>query len=141
MQIGELGRQCGLSRDTLRFYEREGLLGEVRRLENGYRDYDAELLIRLSWISELKSLGLSIPEIKGLTRTPSQNNCESLQQPLQNRLDRLNTAIRDLKAMRNQVVQQMKDCQSRGSQLHCSTLRFCSQSDELSKRNTLLTNT
>ncbi|HBS03839.1 MAG TPA: MerR family transcriptional regulator, partial [Leptospiraceae bacterium] len=43
MQIGELGRQSGLSRDTLRFYEKEGLLGKVPRLENGYRDYPPEL--------------------------------------------------------------------------------------------------
>ena len=52
MQIGELGRQSGLSRDTLRFYEKEGLLGKVPRLENGYRDYPPELKLRLTWISE-----------------------------------------------------------------------------------------
>ena len=131
MQIGELGRQSGLSRDTLRFYEKEGLLGKVPRLENGYRDYPRELKLRLTWISELKALGLSISDIKALTSQQDKSSgthCDSLREPLKNRLKRLNEAIEELETMRSKVRIQLNECEEDGSEMHCSGLKFCRDS-------------
>ncbi len=131
MQIGKLGRQSGLSRDTLRFYEKEGLLGKVPRLENGYRDYPPELKLRLTWISELKALGLSLSDIKALTSQQDKSpatHCDSLREPLKNRLQRLNEAIEELENLRSKVSLQLNECEVDGSELHCSSLNFCRDS-------------
>jgi MerR family copper efflux transcriptional regulator len=52
MQIGELARQSGVSRDTLRYYEKTGLIRSVFRQDNGYRDFPAEAAGRLAFIKK-----------------------------------------------------------------------------------------
>jgi len=66
MRIGELAARAGLSADTVRFYERRGLIEPetVIRLENGYRDYAEEALERLQLVSRAKSLGFTLNEIR-----------------------------------------------------------------------------
>lgn len=63
MQISELEARTGLSRHALRYYERRGLLGEVHRGPNNYRDY-AEALVRdIKLLRSMQSLGFSLTEI------------------------------------------------------------------------------
>ena len=63
MQIGEIASATGLSRDTLRFYEKRGLL-RARRAANGYRDYPPEAVDWLRYIRLAQSLGFSLAEIE-----------------------------------------------------------------------------
>ncbi|AWH54295.1 MerR family transcriptional regulator [Stenotrophomonas sp. ESTM1D_MKCIP4_1] len=62
MQIGELANACGLSREALRFYEKQGLIG-ARRLANGYRDYPAETAMLVHYIRTAQQLGFTLAEI------------------------------------------------------------------------------
>lgn len=62
MQIGELAEATGLSRDTLRFYEKRGFIRAHRR-PNGYRHYPPETLPLLEFIAMAKSLGFTLAEI------------------------------------------------------------------------------
>lgn len=62
MRIGELAAQAGTTRDTIRFYERLGLV-VGRRLANGYRDYPPEAVTWLRHVRTAKSLGFSLAEI------------------------------------------------------------------------------
>ncbi len=65
MRIGELAKRTGVSKDTIRFYEKMGLLEEYKqRGENNYRDYDEEAVSRLLFIKQGKTLGLTLKEIK-----------------------------------------------------------------------------
>ena len=64
MQIKMLEKQSGLSRDTLRFYERRGLITTPRRLPNGYRDYDEHTLSELKFIAVAREVGFTLVEIK-----------------------------------------------------------------------------
>jgi len=68
MRIGELARRSGMSVDTLRFYEKRGLLNEshFRRLESGYRDYDRAALERLTLIKGAQAAGFTLTEILAL---------------------------------------------------------------------------
>ena len=66
MKIGSVANKADLSIDTLRFYEREGLISSPRRLFSGYRDYPEDVLGRLEFIKEAKGLGFSLREIKEL---------------------------------------------------------------------------
>lgn len=65
MRIGELAAQTGLSRDTLRFYEKAGLL-HPRRRPGGYRDYGEAELARVALIKQAKAAGLTLREIRAL---------------------------------------------------------------------------
>lgn len=62
MQIGKLATEAGVSVQTIRFYERRGLLPEPRRRESGYRLYGDEDLHRLRFIRQAKALGFSLDE-------------------------------------------------------------------------------
>ncbi len=65
MRIGELAKRSGLSRDTLRFYERQGLIGSAPEpgKTNNYRQYPDETLITLEWIAEAQAAGLTLAEL------------------------------------------------------------------------------
>jgi MerR family Zn(II)-responsive transcriptional regulator of zntA len=65
-QIGELAKQCGVSTDTLRFYEKNALIAPAGRSESGYRLYNEENQKQVSFILKAKELGLSLEEIKEL---------------------------------------------------------------------------
>ncbi|WP_374347972.1 MerR family transcriptional regulator [Chitinimonas sp.] len=64
MRIAELEKHSGLSRDTLRYYERQGLISPPRRDANGYRDYDRHTLTELQFIQKGKWLGFSLEQLK-----------------------------------------------------------------------------
>ncbi|WP_457634334.1 heavy metal-responsive transcriptional regulator, partial [Oceanithermus desulfurans] len=66
LRIGELARAAGVSVDTLRFYERRGLLAPAARSEGGYRLYDEAALARLAFIQRAKALGFTLAEIGGV---------------------------------------------------------------------------
>lgn len=63
MHIGELAAATGLTRDTLRFYEKRGLL-RARRLANGYRDYPADAVQWLCYLRSAQALGFTLKEIE-----------------------------------------------------------------------------
>jgi DNA-binding transcriptional MerR regulator len=68
MRIGELARATGVSIDTLRYYERIGLLPKVRRADNGYREYPAEVQNRVRVIRNAVDLGFPLKEIARVLR-------------------------------------------------------------------------
>jgi len=62
--IGQLAKRAGVKSDSVRFYERTGLLARPVRRSNGYRTYDEAALVRLRFIKTAQSLGFSLDEIK-----------------------------------------------------------------------------
>ncbi len=65
MLISELSQKTGVSKDTLRFYEKAGLLNSTnKRGENNYRNYDDEAVLRLEFIKHGKALGFTLGEIR-----------------------------------------------------------------------------
>lgn len=95
MQIQQLEAASGLSRDTLRYYEKMGLISPPRRLGNGYRDYEAHTLQELRFIRKGQSLGFTLSEIKpGIEhlRNPPQR-CDALIAKLRARQAQLQLSI------------------------------------------------
>jgi DNA-binding transcriptional MerR regulator len=68
LRSGEVARRAGVSADTLRHYERRGLLGKPRRLANGYRAYPPETLDRVLLIQRALGVGFTLDELAGLLR-------------------------------------------------------------------------
>jgi MerR family copper efflux transcriptional regulator len=71
MSIGELARKTGVSTDTLRYYEHEGLLPPPPRRASGYREYDEEALGQVRFVLRAKELGFSLEEIVDLLNLSS----------------------------------------------------------------------
>jgi DNA-binding transcriptional MerR regulator len=78
LRIGEVARRVGVSVDTVRYYERLGLLGALARTESGYRLYGPDDLGRLLFIRRAKRLGLSLNEVRGLLWVATQGECRPL---------------------------------------------------------------
>lgn len=66
MQVSEVERCTGVSRHTLRFYEREGLLSGVRRLGNNYRDYPEDVVKQIQMLQWMQAMDFSLDEIRPL---------------------------------------------------------------------------
>ncbi len=75
MKIGELAKQVGVNVQTVRFYERQGLLPEPTRRESGYRIYSSQDLHRLRFIRQAKVLGFSLKEIATILRMRERGRC------------------------------------------------------------------
>ncbi|MEC4683589.1 MAG: heavy metal-responsive transcriptional regulator [Nitrospirota bacterium] len=81
LTIGKVARMAGMSIDTIRFYERNGLIPDPPRKESGYRDYPQEIVLRLKFIKNAKELGFTLHEIRDillLKKIPGAK-CQSVQ--------------------------------------------------------------
>ena len=67
------GRNAGVGVETVRFYERQGLIEEPPRRPSGYREYDDEVVSRLGFIRRAKELGFTLKEIKELLSLPARS--------------------------------------------------------------------
>lgn len=66
LKIGQVARAAGLTVETVRYYEKRGLLSRVKRRRSGYREFDAESMRRLRFIQRAKDLGFTLREIGDL---------------------------------------------------------------------------
>ncbi|MGH2603730.1 MAG: MerR family transcriptional regulator [Dehalococcoidia bacterium] len=82
MNIHEAGRASGLSPDTIRFYEREGVLPAPPRRRNGYRDYTAEHIATLQLVSGLRHLGLPLKAMQRVAAVAHEASCGELRSAL-----------------------------------------------------------
>jgi MerR family copper efflux transcriptional regulator len=110
--IGQLAGRTGVSIDTVRFYERRGLLAKPRRLMSGYRDYSAEVLDRLGFIGEAKRLGFSLSEIGELLSlgVKSTVECGPVTRKAESKLAAINGEIRRLQRLRRALQKMIEDC-------------------------------
>lgn len=108
MQIGELSARTGLSRDTLRFYEKRGLL-RARRSDNGYRDYPPEAVRWLGYVRMAQGLGFSLAEIEAdLPAVTDSDAAAALQAVLARKLQEIEARIAGLQALRAELHTQLQ---------------------------------
>lgn len=124
LTIGALAKQAEVSADTIRFYEREGLLGSPDRLASGYRHYDADAVARLQYILRAKSLGFTLGEIKGLLalETDRENGVEGVRQRAQERIADLDRRITEMTRMRDALKALADACPGSGKPEACPIL-------------------
>ncbi len=111
MQIGELAKKSGLSIDTIRFYEKKGLLGSVlmERKSNNYREYSDESLERLLLIQQGKRLGFTLTEIHELVKDleSAQLTDTKKRSIIQQKLEQIDERIQELKTMKTYLLEKM----------------------------------
>lgn len=105
LKVAELARAVGLTADTIRYYERVGLLPPPARTPAGYRAYDPDAAERLRFIQGCQRLGLRLSDIRDLLaiRDTGQCPCEPAEQLLRRRLDELNAEMTRLAALRSDM--------------------------------------
>jgi len=112
MKIGELAAGAGCDVQTVRFYEREGLLEEPQREASGYRRYDERHRARLNFIRHCRSLDISLPEVRRLldfAARPDQS-CAQVNTLLDEHITLVKGRIQALKALETQLVSLRKSC-------------------------------
>lgn len=101
MKIGELATRSGASRQTIRFYEAQGLLPAPDRTPGGYRDYDARVLERLRFIRHAQAAGLSLREVRQVLAIRDRGDapCGHVRQLLADRLAGVRAQMAELVAL------------------------------------------
>jgi DNA-binding transcriptional MerR regulator len=107
MTIGALARAAGVNIETVRYYERRGLLAEPARSDAGYRQYDDEALWRLQFVARAKRLGFTLSEITELLAT---GDPEAVVRAANTKLAEVANAIEDLHAQRARLEQLVRTC-------------------------------
>src|SRR5881394_2167200 len=96
LSIGQVARRAGVGVETVRFYEREGLLEEPARKASGYRQYTGDVVARLRFIKRAKDLGFTLREIAELLalRSDPDNPCAEVRQRAQAKVADIDARIR-----------------------------------------------
>lgn len=113
MKIGEVARRAGVTVDTVRFYERRGILPPAERRPSGYRDFDAAAVERIRMTKALQELGFTLNEIvDALTAHDHGATCESERGRLERVVDRLDAKIAELTRVRHAAAESLADCRA-----------------------------
>jgi len=103
MRIGELSKSTGFQVETLRYYEKQGLLSPVSRSESGYREYNKDSLKQLQFIRQAKSVGFSLKEITELLTLRverDQHSCGDVKSIAEQKIIQIDSKINELDKMR-----------------------------------------
>jgi len=112
MRIGELASRAGCEVQTVRFYEREGLLEEPAREASGYRRYDQRHLARLNFIRHCRSLDVPLPEVRQLlafAARPDQS-CAQVNELLDEHIALVKSRIEALRGLETQLMALRRTC-------------------------------
>jgi MerR family mercuric resistance operon transcriptional regulator len=112
MTRGEVAEKAGVNPETLRYYEREGLIPSPPRSDGGFRLYDASYVDRLRFIQRAKDLGFTLTEIKGLLdlRVDETATCRDVKIRAQEKIEEVDAKIQDLKRIRDALQTLAEAC-------------------------------
>jgi len=111
MTIGVLARSAGVNIETIRYYQRRGLLGTPRKPLGGVRRYDANALAQLRFIKRAQQLGFSLREIGDLLELGA-GSCTETRVLAETRLADIETRLHDLQAMRRTLARLIQACRA-----------------------------
>lgn len=116
LKIGEVSKRSGVAVETLRFYERQGLLGRPGRTESGYRLYDESVLEQLDFIHRAQALGFSLAEIAQIVaeRRAGQSPCAKVREIVRERLQQLDERLAELKRYRKELAATLREWDDAG---------------------------
>jgi Hg(II)-responsive transcriptional regulator len=122
--IGQLAKRANVNLETIRFYERRGLLPEPPRNKSGHRQYSIKDLRRTEFIKRTQSLGFSLQEISDLLslRVESGKTCADVKQRVKAKLIDVEEKIKTLQRMREVLQRLEADCPGKGSLNDCPIL-------------------
>ncbi len=113
MKIGELARITGVKAETIRFYEREGILPSPARTGANYRDYDLDQASRLHFIRCARDLGFTMARVRELLdlADDQSRSCEAVDTLTRDHLSEIERKISDLTALRSELTRMLASCE------------------------------
>jgi len=121
--IGQLAKRGGVGIDTVRYYERNGLLAPRTRLASGYRRYSELELARLRFIRRAQALGFTLKEIKELLALSAQRDVGRVKRSAQAKLKDVKSRIAALERVRAGLATLIEACPGHGRAADCPILR------------------
>lgn len=115
--IGKLAKELNINVETIRFYEKIGLISQPIKPENGYRLYSDEIASQLKFIAKAKMLGFTLKEISSLMSM--ENNCEQVEKLGLQKLEIIRIKISDLQRLENVINQMTHSCTTNKDQSSC----------------------
>jgi MerR family copper efflux transcriptional regulator len=125
LTIGTVAKRVGVAIDTIRYYEREGLLPEPLRRASGYRSYDESAVRQLRFIRRAKDLGFTLDEIRDLLNLSADRHrgVKAVKQRAKQRLAAIDDRIAELTRVRDGLAQLVDACPGHGAPEQCPILR------------------
>ncbi len=121
LTIGKVAKQSGLGIETVRFYERQGLIEPPPRSESGYRQYPEETISKLDFIRRAKELGFSLKEIQellALKYDPKATKAD-VKRRTQHKIDAVKNKINDLTRIQKALEHLINACDGHGPVSDC----------------------
>ena len=117
LKIGEVARRSELGVETLRYYERRGLLGLPRRTDSGYRLYPQSIFNRLDFIRKAQAMGFTLEEIARIIQESEsgQSPCADVRRIARRKLDELDKKLKELRQFRAELARTVEDWERQGS--------------------------
>ena len=133
MKIGELAREAGVSVQTVRYYERRGLLPTPDRTTSGYREYDGSDVRRLSFIGRAKELGFTLSEVQELLNLQVRRGttADDVREQALEKLESTRSKIRDLRSISAALERMISTCDAHGSSETCALMHALGAQEEL----------
>lgn len=124
LTIGQVAHRSGVGIETVRFYEREGLLARPKRSVSGYRQFDEEVIVRLQFIRRAKELGFTLNEIKELLslRVDLDTSCDDVKDRAEIKIADIEDKIKTLRRMKKTLVRLTQECGKKGGGSECPIL-------------------
>jgi len=124
LRIGQVAQAAGVNIETIRFYERCGLLADPGRSESGYRAYPPETVGRVRFIKRAQQLGFTLREIGGLLalRIDETATCEQVRAQAEAKLAEIDAKIADLRRIRAALAALAAACVNDGPTSECPLL-------------------
>lgn len=124
LTIGRLAKLAGVGIETIRYYQKRGLIQQPVKPESGFRTYPAETVNRIHFIKRAKQLGFSLDEIVNLLNI-DKNQCEATRRLAEEKLHEISLRIEELQSKANSLKLLINDCSS-DSQAGCPVINALS---------------
>lgn len=120
----KLAKEGGVNVETIRYYERHGLLPKAPRTPSGYRKFSADYVIRLRFIRHAQELGFTLKEVKDLLalRVKHGSSCAAVRRKAESKIADIDEKIRHLHSIREALVRMASTCSGLGPVTNCSIL-------------------
>lgn len=132
LTIGKVARATAVNLQTVRYYERIGLVKPDARRESGYRLYTDEAILRIRFIKHAQELGFTLQEISALLRlrVGRPTRCEEVRTKAERRLEDIRKKIAHLRRMEQVLVELITSCRNRTTTDPCPILRSLERNDK-----------
>lgn len=133
LKIGELAHAAGVNIETVRYYERQGVMPEPKRRESGYREYSAEDVLRLRFIKRAQQLGFSLKEISELLslRVSPETTCGDIKEQAEAKLINIEDRIQALQRMKSALTKLVADCRDDQPGNACPILEYLNEEGDV----------